>query len=92
LPRFKFEYGTFRLFYLYSYFVGESRCLSRVVQEAGATWHATMRIVTGVGDLVLRTRNGRTDRVLGDRMIERSGDAVCDLHCAREDEKRVFLD
>jgi hypothetical protein len=90
--RFEFEYGTFRLFYLYSYFVGESRCLSRVVQEAGATWRATMRIVTGVGDLVLRTGNCRTDRVLSDRMIERSGDAVCDLHCACEDEKRVFLD
>jgi hypothetical protein len=27
------------------------------------------------------------DQVLGGRTIERSGNAVCGLHCAREDEK-----
>jgi hypothetical protein len=38
-----------------------------------------------------RTGNDRTSRVLGDQPIERSGGAVCGLHCAREDEKREFL-
>jgi hypothetical protein len=32
-----------------------------------------------------------TGRVLSVRMIERSGDAVCDLHHARGDEERRFL-
>jgi hypothetical protein len=50
-----------------------------------------MRIVTGVGDLVHRTRDGRTSRVLSGRAIERSGDAVCDLHRERGDEKHVFI-
>jgi hypothetical protein len=45
-----------------------------------------MRIVTGVGELVQRTRDGLTGRVLGDRVIERSGDAVYGLHRARGDE------
>jgi hypothetical protein len=44
-----------------------------------------MRIVTGVGDLVQRTGDDRTGRVLGDRAVERSGGAVCGLHLARED-------
>jgi hypothetical protein len=47
--------------------------------------------VTGVGDLVQRTGDGHTGRVLGGRMIERSGGAVCGLHRARGDEKRRFL-
>jgi hypothetical protein len=42
-------------------------------------------------DLVQRTRDGRTGRVLGGQVIERSGDAVCSLHHARGDEKRSFL-
>jgi hypothetical protein len=50
-----------------------------------------MRIMTGVGDLVERTGDGRTGRVLGGQMIERSGDAMCDLHRARGDEERGFL-
>jgi hypothetical protein len=32
-----------------------------------------------------------TDQVLGGRMIGRSDDAVCGLHCARGDEEREFL-
>jgi hypothetical protein len=47
--------------------------------------------MAGVGDLVQRTRDGRTGRVLGGRVIERSGDAVCGLHRARGDEERGFL-
>jgi hypothetical protein len=31
-------------------------------------------------------------RVLGGRTIERSGDAVCDLHRAQRDEEHMFLD
>jgi hypothetical protein len=65
--------------------------LSRGVQVSGATWRAVMRIMAGVGYLVQRTGDGRTDRVLGGRAIERSGDAVCGLHRARGDEEREFL-
>jgi hypothetical protein len=45
-------------------------------------------IVAGVGDLVQRIRDGRSCRVLGGRMIERSGDVVCGLLRARDDEER----
>jgi hypothetical protein len=54
-------------------------------------WHAAMRIVTGVGDLVQRTEDSRTGQILGDRMIEKSGGVVCGLHCVRGDEKHMFL-
>jgi hypothetical protein len=47
--------------------------------------------VAGVGELVQMTGDGRTGRILGGRAIERSGDAVCDLHRARGDKKRGFL-
>jgi hypothetical protein len=47
--------------------------------------------VTGVGDLMHRTGDGRIGRVLGGRTIERSGDAVCGLHRAHGDEEREFL-
>jgi hypothetical protein len=50
-----------------------------------------MWIVAGVGDLVQRTGNGHISRVLGGRTIERSGDAMCDLHRACGDEKHMFL-
>jgi hypothetical protein len=65
--------------------------LSRGVQVAGAAWRAVMMIVAGVGDLVQRTGDGRTGRVLDGRAIERSGDVVCGLHCARGDEDHGFL-
>jgi hypothetical protein len=60
-------------------------CLSRGVQVAGAAWRAATRIVAGVGDLMQRTGDGRTDRVLGGRAVERSGGAVCGLHLVRGD-------
>jgi hypothetical protein len=66
-------------------------CLSRGVQVAGAAGHAAMRTVAGVGDLVQRTGDGRTGRVLGGRAVERSGGAVCGLHLARGDYERGFL-
>jgi hypothetical protein len=66
-------------------------CLSRGVQVAGAVWRVVTRIVAGVEDLMQRTGDGRTVRVLGGRAIERSGGALCGLHRAREDEEREFL-
>jgi hypothetical protein len=61
------------------------------VQVVGAAWHAAMGIVAGVGDLVQRTGDGCTGRVLGGRAVERSGGAVCGLHRARGDEEHEFL-
>jgi hypothetical protein len=46
---------------------------------------AAMRTMAGVRDLVQRTGDGRTGRVLGGRVVERSGDAVCGLHLAPGD-------
>jgi hypothetical protein len=50
-----------------------------------------MRIVVGVGDLVQRTEDGRTGRVLSGRVVERSGGVVCGLHLIRVDYERGFL-
>jgi hypothetical protein len=50
-----------------------------------------MGTVAGVGDLVQRTGDGCTGRVLGGRAVERSGGAVCGLHRARGDEEHEFL-
>jgi hypothetical protein len=66
-------------------------CLCHGVQVTGAAWHIATRIVVVVGDLVQRIRNGRTGRVLSGRVIKRSGETVCGLHRAREDEKRGFF-
>jgi hypothetical protein len=80
------------LFFLLSFFRLENHvCLSRGVQVAGAAWRAPTRTVTGVGDLVQRTRDGHTGRILDGRAVERSGGAVCGLHLAREDLERGFL-
>jgi hypothetical protein len=65
--------------------------LSRDVQEAGAAWRAATRTVAEVGDLVQRTGDGHTGRVLGGRAVERSGGAVCGLHLARGDKECGFL-
>jgi hypothetical protein len=65
--------------------------MSRGVQVAGAAWRAATRIVAGVGDLVQRTGDGHTGRVLSGRTVERSGGTVCGLHRARGDEERGFL-
>jgi hypothetical protein len=80
------------LFFFYLLFHLENRvCLSRGVQVVHAAWRAAMRIVAGVGDLVQRTGDGRTGRVLGGWAIERSGGALCGLHHARGDEEHGFL-
>jgi hypothetical protein len=65
--------------------------LSCGVQVAGAAWRAAMRIMVGVGDLVQRTRDDRTSRVLGGRTIRRSGDVMCGLHRTRGDDEHVFF-
>jgi hypothetical protein len=66
-------------------------CLSRGVQVTGAAWRTMTRMVAGVGYLMLRTGDGYTDRILGGRTIEGSGDTVCSLHRACRDEKHGFL-
>jgi hypothetical protein len=48
-------------------------------------------IVSGVGEILQMTGDGRTGRVLGGRAIKRSGDAVYDMHRACEYEERRFL-
>jgi hypothetical protein len=66
-------------------------CLSCGVRVICAAWWGVTRIVVGVEDLVQRTRDGCTGRVLSGRTIERSGDVVCGLHHARGDEERDFI-
>jgi hypothetical protein len=66
-------------------------CLSRDVHVAGAAWWAMTRIMEGVGDLVQRTGDGHTGRVLGGQAIGRLGDVVCGLYHTRGDEEREFL-
>jgi hypothetical protein len=59
--------------------------LSFGVLVAAATWRIATSTVAGVGDLVQRTEDGRTGRVLGGRAVERLGGAVCSLHLAHGD-------
>jgi hypothetical protein len=66
-------------------------CLSHSVQVGGVAWRATTRIMTEVGDLVQETGDGRTGRILDGWTIGRSGDIICGLYRAHEDEKRKFL-
>jgi hypothetical protein len=85
---FEFESGIvlFCFVFLLPLFRSENRvCLSRGVQVVGVAWRAATRTVVGVGDLVQRTEDGHTGRVLGGRAVERSGGAVCGLHPARGD-------
>jgi hypothetical protein len=53
-----------------------------------------MMTVTGVGDIVQRTRESCLlfSWCVGGRTIKRSGSAVCGLHRTRGDEKHKFLD
>jgi hypothetical protein len=73
------------LFYFSFTFVSFRESCLLVLWCAGAAWRAATRTVAGVGDLVQRIRDGHTDRVLGGRAVERSGDIVCGLHLARGD-------
>jgi hypothetical protein len=86
LTRFAFKFGIVLFYFLLPLFRLKNRVyLSRGVQVARATWRVATRTVAGVGDLVQRTGDGRTGRVLGGRAIERSGGTVCGLHLARGD-------
>jgi hypothetical protein len=81
--RFEFESGTVSMVLSLSLYCLKNRiCLSRGVQVAGAAWWVAMSIVAAVGDLLQRTGDGRTCRILGGQTIERSGDTVCGLHRA----------
>jgi hypothetical protein len=83
---FEFEIVLFCFIFLLSLFRSKNRvCLSHGVQVAGVAWRAAMKTVAGVGDLVQRTGDGHTGRVLGGRAVKRSGGAVCGLHLARGD-------
>jgi hypothetical protein len=73
--------GQFHFVFLLPLFRSENHvCLSHGVHVAGATWRVVTRTVVGVGDLVQRTGDGRTGRVLDGRAVKRSGGAVCGLH------------
>jgi hypothetical protein len=86
LARFEFKSETVLFCFSFIFVSLENRVyLSRGVQVTGAAWRAAMRTVAGVGDLVQRTGDGRTGRVLSGRAVERPGDAVCCLHMARGD-------
>jgi hypothetical protein len=88
LARYEFESGivSFCFVFLLPLFHSENRvCLSRGVQVVGAAWRAAMRTVVGIADLVQRTGDGRTDRILGGRAVERSGGIMCGLHLASGD-------
>jgi hypothetical protein len=86
LARFEFKLGQFHFVFLLPLFHLENRvCLSRGVQVAGGAWHAAMRTVAGVGDLVKRIEDGHTCQVLGGWAVERSGGTVCGLHLAHGD-------
>jgi hypothetical protein len=78
--------GQFYFVFLLLLFRSENCvCLSRGVQVAGAAWRATTRTVARVGDLVQRTGDGHTGRLLGGRTVERSSGTVCGLYLARGD-------
>jgi hypothetical protein len=76
---------------LHSFHLENHVCLYCGVHVAGAAWHAAMRIVAGVGDLLQRTGDGRTGRIFGGRVVEMSDDVVCGLHRARGDDEHMFL-
>jgi hypothetical protein len=83
---FEFEIVLFCFIFLLPLFHSENHvCLSCDAQVVGVTWREATRTVAGVGDLVQRTGDGHTGRVLGGRAVERSDGAVCGLHLARGD-------
>jgi hypothetical protein len=92
LVRFEFESRIVSFCFSFTFVsFGESCLLVSwcVGDRCGMT--CSMRIMAGVGDLLQRTRDGRTGRVLSDWAIERSDGAVCGLHHACGDEERGFL-
>jgi hypothetical protein len=92
LARFEFESGivSFCFSFIFVLF-GESHLLVSWCAGGRCGMACSDEDRGRVGNLVQRTRDGRTGRVLGGRMIERSSGAMCGLHRARGDEERVFL-
>jgi hypothetical protein len=75
--------GQFHFVFLLSLFRLENHvCLSRGVQVADAAWCAATRIVAGVGNLVQRIEDGRTDRysVAGRSRDRVAPCVVCTVH------------
>jgi hypothetical protein len=83
--------GQFHFVFLFLFRLENYVCLSRGMQVTGAIWRAAPRIMAGVGDLVQRIEYGHTGWVLGGRVIERLGGAVCGLHRACGDEEHEFF-
>jgi hypothetical protein len=82
--RIEFESRIVCYDFLLSLFRLENRvCLPHAVKVAGVAWHAATRIMALVGDLVQRTRDGRSGGVHSGWAVERSGGAVCGLNLAR---------
>jgi hypothetical protein len=76
---------SFVLFFFYLCFVGESCLLVSWCAGGKCGMACSDEDVAGVGDLVQRTGDGRTGRVLGGRAVKRSGGVVCGLHLAHGD-------
>jgi hypothetical protein len=87
---FEFESGILS-FYFSFIFVSFEESHLLVSWCAGAAWRAISSIVAVVGDLVQRTGDSHTGRILSGRAIKKSGDAVCGLHHAHGDEEHVFF-
>jgi hypothetical protein len=83
--------GYFDCFTLILVRVQNRVCLSHGVQVSSVAWWTATRNVAELGGLVQTIEDGRTGLVLGGRMIERLGDAVCGLHRARVDKEHEFL-
>jgi hypothetical protein len=81
-----------RFVFLLSLFRSENCvCLSHGVQVVGAACRAATRTVAEVGDLVQRTGDSRTGRVLGGQVVKRSGGAVCGCTWHVETRRTGFL-
>jgi hypothetical protein len=86
LARFEFKSGIVLFYFSFTCVLfGESRLLVSWCAGGSCGMASSDEVVAGVGDLVQRTGDGRTGRVLGGRAVERSGGTVYGLHLARGD-------
>jgi hypothetical protein len=86
LTRFEFESGTVLFCFSFTFVSFGESCLLVLCCAGGRCGMACSDEDRGrVGDLVQRTGDGRTDRVLGGWAVERSGGAVCGLHVTNGD-------
>jgi hypothetical protein len=76
---------SFVLFFFYLCFVGELCLLVSWCAGGRCDMACSDEDRDRVGDLVQRTGDGHTDRVLDDRAIEGSGGVVCGLHLTHGD-------